>query len=71
MVEPANLHYRVEPGREPTPDAAVAAFIELEGSDFAYTKADSGDGWVDWDDQGRVAHGDPQTVKLDTTDLGA
>ena len=67
MAEPANLNYRVEPGREPPDEAASASTLELEGCDFAYTKADASDGWIDWDANGKAAHGDPQTVKLDTS----
>jgi len=44
------------------------AVVRVEGADFNYTKSDA-DGWIGFSD-GIVAHGDPQSVFLDTaTDL--
>jgi len=55
--------------RKPSAQDALAKPVVVEGTDFDYTKADADDGWIGFDDEGQIAHGDPQTVKLDTTNL--
>jgi len=43
---------------------------DTEGTDYDYTLANASDGWVGLNAAGKISHGDPQTVKLDTeTDI--
>ena len=54
---------------DPVEERAAVATVETEGADFDYAKADPEDGWIDFNPDHELAHGDPQTVKLDTSTL--
>jgi hypothetical protein len=52
----------------------VVLFQTLEGGDLVYVRPDATDGWIKIEVDGatgepRLVHGDPQTVKIDTSDF--